>query len=415
MISKEFHASRRKKYAELLEENSVGFVFSGEEKGDRGDQSHPFTPYANFYYLTGFEEPKAVLMISKIAGKVTETLFVDHPDEMAKRWLGVFYTKESVREETGIDQVEYLESFESSIPLFKRPGVIRHVYFDITNWNGLSEQTPDQRFAAQIRQFDPTLTFHNTFLDLAHMRQVKTSEEIALHRKACEITTKGVHNILAHLHPDMYEYEIEAHFDYTLKSHNAGHAFATIAASDSNACCMHYMKNDRKMQDGDMILFDLGAEWRHYASDVSRTFPVNGHFTEQQKTLYNIVLKGLETAIAAAKPGQPKNELQEISKRVMAEELIRIGMIEKPEEIMNYYFHGSGHYIGLYTHDVGDDTAPLEKDMMFTLEPGLYFDDLHLGIRIEDTLLVTEDGCEVLSAGIPKTVEDIEAFMQRAR
>lgn len=163
-----------------------------------------------------------------------------------------------------------------------------------------------------------------------------------------------------------------------------------------------------------MILFDLGAEWGGYASDVSRTFPVNGRFTDQQKALYEVVLKGLEAAIARTKPGQPKNELQEISKEVMARELIRLGMIQKPEEIMKYYFHSSGHYIGLYTHDVGNDEAVLEKDMMFTLEPGLYFEELGIGIRIEDTILVTEDGCDVLTRGIPKTPEEIEKFMAGA-
>jgi len=209
----------------------------------------------------------------------------------------------------------------------------------------------------------------------------------------------------------MYEYEIEAHFDYTLRSMNARHAFPTIAASGINACCMHYEENNRRMQDGEMILFDLGAECGYYAADVSRTFPVNGKFTGLQRELYNIVLAGLDAAIKASRPGQPKNELQELSKSVMADELVRLGYMEKPEDISRYYFHGSGHYIGLYAHDVGDDNARLEEDMMFTLEPGLYFDDLKLGIRIEDTLLVTKNGCEVLSGKIPKTVEEIEAFM----
>jgi len=414
MISKAFHASRRALYADLLKDNSVGFVFSGKEKGHKGDIMYTFVPYANFYYLTGFTRPGAVLMVTKLAGKVTETLFIDHPDETAKRWLGVFYTKESIQEELGMENVEYLECFEESIPIFLRPGRIHHVYVDLINWEGAFSRNEAQEFAARLQAYDPTLSFHNTYHDLALIRQVKTKEEIELHRRACDITIEGVKNILTHLRPDMYEYEIEAHFDYTIRSHHAGYAFPTIAASGANACCMHYEANNRKMEDGDMILFDLGAEWGYYAADVSRTFPVNGKFTPQQKELYNVVLKGLNAALTAAKPGQPKNELQEISKRVMAEELMKLGMIKAPEEIMNYYFHGSGHYIGLYAHDVGDDNAPLEEDMMFTLEPGLYFDDLKLGIRIEDTLLVTKDGCEVLSGGIPKTVEEIEEFMAKA-
>ncbi|MCB7303735.1 aminopeptidase P family protein [Bariatricus massiliensis] len=412
MISKEFHASRRMRYAELLQDNSMGFVFSGKEKSDKGDQVYPFTPYANFYYLTGFTQHEAILMITKMGGKVSETLFIDHPDERSKRWLGIFYTAESVQEETGIENVQYLEKFEGSIPLFKGPDRIEHVYVDLASWGVPFYQSPAQEFAARIQKSYPAIHMHNTFHNLALMRQVKSAEEIALHRRACEITEEGVKNMLRHIKPDMYEYEAEAYFDFSLKMNNAKHAFDTIAASEINACSMHYSANDRKMADGDMILFDLGAEWKYYASDVSRTYPVNGHFTEQQKALYNVVLKGLDAAIEATKPGQPKNELELLSKKVMAEELMKLGMIEKPEDIMKYYFHGSGHYIGLYTHDVGDDNAVLEEDMVFTLEPGLYFDDLKIGIRIEDTLVVTKDGCEVLSGNIPKTVEDIEAFMQ---
>ncbi|MGI6070430.1 MAG: aminopeptidase P family protein [Blautia sp.] len=411
MISKEFHASRRALYSGLLEDNSMGFVFSGEVKEDRGDQMHPFTPYANFYYLTGFDQPKAVFMMVKLHGKVTETLFIDHPDAMRARWEGISYDKDSVKELTGIAQVEYLERFEEKLPLFTRKNEILHFYVDIASWERGFRQNPAQEFADRVLSCYPYLQLHNTFCDLALMRQVKEKEEIALHRKACQITTEGVKNILRHLKPEMYEYEIEAHFDYTLRSRNARHAFGTIAASGPNACVLHYMRNDRKMQEGDMILFDLGAEYGYYASDVSRTFPVNGKFTKEQAALYNVVLRGLEAAIERTKPGQPKNDLQEISKQVMAEELIKLGMIQKPEEIQKYYFHSSGHYIGLYTHDVGNDEAVLEPDMMFTLEPGLYFEELGIGIRIEDTILVTEDGCDVLTAQIPKTVEEIERFM----
>ncbi len=413
MISKEFHASRRKQYQEFLQDYSIAFVFAGEPKEDRGDQMYDFLPYANFYYLTGFDKARAVLMTVKTGGKVTETLFIDHPDEMRARWEGASYDKESVREETGLAQVEYLERFEEKIPLFGRSNMIEHLYVDIANWERGFHQNPAQAFAAKVLSCFPYLQMHNTFQKLALLRQVKTKEEIALHRRACEITTLGVKNILAHLKPGLYEYQIEAYFDFTLRYHHAAHAFDTIAASGPNACVLHYTENNRRMEEGDLILFDLGAEYGRYASDVSRTFPVSGKFTQQQKDLYNVVLKGLTAAIERAKPGQPKQELQEISKAVMAEELIKLGMIEKQEEISRYYYHGSGHYIGLYTHDVGDDNSPLEPDMMFTLEPGLYFEELGIGIRIEDTLLVTKDGCEVLTAQIPKTVEEIEAAMAK--
>lgn len=413
MISKEFHESRRIRFREYMEDNSIFFVFAGIEKEDRGDQMHHFTPYANFYYLTGFDQPNAVLMITNSDGTCQETLFIYHTDEIMARWQGVSYTKESVQEETGIEQVAYLEKFESSVQSFLRRNEVQNVYIDIANWEEGFTVNPAQQFANKLISHYPYLKVVNSFAFLASLRQVKAKEEIALHRRACDITTEGVLGILDHLKPGMREYEIEAEFDYILGRNHARHAFNTIAASAENACVLHYVKNDRMMEDGDMILFDLGAEWGYYASDVSRTFPVNGHFTQQQRELYNVVLKGLEAAIERTKPGQPKNELQEISKAVMAEELIKLGMIEKPEEISKYYFHSSGHYIGLYTHDVGDDKALLEEDMMFTLEPGLYFEELGIGIRIEDTILITKDGCEVLTEKIPKTVEEIEEYMNR--
>lgn len=412
MVSKEFHASRRKRYAELLEDDCAAFVFAGNELPDKGDELYPFTPYANFYYLTGFDQPKAVLKMTKRGGRVQEVLYIRRADERMKRWEGVCSTRESVQAETGIQRVEYLDAFREEFSLFSWPGSVKCIYVDMANWSGEDHMTQAQKFAAEIRAKYPDIPIRNTFQDLALLRQVKTYEEIALHRRACDVTADGVKCMLAHLRPGMYEYQAEAYFDFVLKSANARHAFATIAASGANACVMHYSANDRRIRDGEMILFDLGAECGYYAADVSRTFPVSGRFTDQQKALYNVVLKGLEAAIAAARPGQPKNELAGISREVMARELVRIGMIERPEEIAKYYFHGSGHYIGLYTHDVGDDNAPLEENMMFTLEPGLYFDELQLGIRIEDTLLVTRDGCEVLTASIPKTVEEIEAFMQ---
>lgn len=410
MITREFHKKNRDRLWAIMKDNSMAFLFSGREKEDRGDQMHLFTPYADFYYMTGFTQPEAVLMMTSVRGVRKETLYIHHTDEVMARWQGISYTKEQVAQDTGIDDVKYLESFEGDLPVLGRRNEILHFYVDIANWEGLMANEA-QEFAHKISRNYPYLQVHNLAGDIAQMRQVKTEEEIALHRKACDITIAGVENILRNLKAEMYEYEIEAEFDYILGKNHARHAFSTIAASGSNACVLHYVKNDRMMKDGDMILFDLGAQWGYYASDVSRTYPVNGTFTAQQKALYNVVLKGLEAAIAATRPGQPKNELQNISKRVMAEELIKLGMIENPQEISRYYCHSSGHFIGLYTHDVGDDNAVLEPNMMFTLEPGLYFDELGLGIRIEDTILITENGCEVLTESIPKAVEDIEAFM----
>ncbi len=415
MISVDFHRNNRERLLQFMEDQAMAFIFSGAEKEDRGDQMYPFTPYADFYYLTGFDQPKAVLMLTKIHGVTNETLFIQHTDEKMARWMGVSYTAESVRSETGIAHVAYLERFSAFLPLFGRKNEVRHFYIDIANWEEDFTQNPAQRFAHQVCTNYPYLKVHNLADVIALMRQVKSNEEIAKHRRACEITTAGVRQVLQTIRPGKREFEMEAEFAYALRKQHAREAFPTIAASGANACVMHYTRNDRELQDGDLILFDLGAEWDYYASDVSRTFPVNGIFTPKQRDLYQVVLKGLEEAIAHTRPGQPKNELQNISKAVMAEELMKLGMIAQPEEISRYYFHSSGHYIGLYTHDVGDENAILEENMMFTLEPGLYFEELGIGIRIEDTILINRDGCEVLTAQIPRSIEEIEAYMAQYR
>ncbi len=382
MVSKEFHQNRREALIGIMETNTAEFYYAGEEKQQNGDQNYPFCPEADFYYLTGFEVAKAVLLAIKRPRKAEFILFVNPTTPKQARWLGVSYTKESVSGMTGIEDVRYLEELDSVVE--------------------------------RIKKRSPKLVFKEKHSDLKLLRQVKTKEEIALHRVAAEITTEGVNSILENMQPGMYEYQIEAYFDFALQMRHAAHAFGTIAATGPNANIMHYWHNNTQTKDGEMMLFDLGAEWGHYACDVSRTYPVNGKFTDQQKQLYTVVLDGLKAAEAAAKPGYPKDQLQLLSKQVMAKELVELGFIKEESEIDKYYMHGSGHYIGLFVHDVGNDSAPLEPDMMFTLEPGLYFDELGLGIRIEDTLLVTEDGVEIFSANIPKEIDEIEAVMAKA-
>ena len=377
MISKEFHKGRRLAYGQLLKNNTIEIIGSGALKQEAGDQNYPFVPDLDFYYLTGLELPDAYLAAVKKNGVCDFTLFIKRTDKRSARWTGEDYNITSIRKLTGIKNIRYNDTVDD--------------------------------FIAENRK---GLTLRKNHTDLSVLRYIKKEEEIECHRKAAQITKEGVDNILKNLRPGMYEYQIEAYFDFVLKSQNAGHAFSTIAASGKNACVLHYDKKDSLIKRGDMILFDLGASWNHYCCDLSRTFPANGKFTKRQRQLYNIVLDGLKAAEEAAVPGVCKNDLQYISKDVMTKELMDTGFIKKAKDIDKYYCHGSGHYIGLFTHDVGDNNAPLTENMMFTLEPGLYFDELDLGIRIEDTLLVTKDGVDVLTESIPKEPEDIEKAMK---
>ncbi len=214
--------------------------------------------------------------------------------------------------------------------------------------------------------------------------------------------------------PGMMEYEIEANFDYVLKCNGVtDYAFHTIAASGVNATVLHYSQNNTKTQEGDLILFDLGAQWNYYNADITRTFPLNGKFTERQKEIYNIVLKAMEDTMAVIRPGVPFSKLNETTRASLAEGLKGIGLIKEDSELSRYYFHGVSHYLGLDTHDVGSGEMELKPGMVLTVEPGLYIEEEKIGIRIEDDVLVTDSGYENLSKDIIKTIEDIEAFMNR--
>ena len=233
-------------------------------------------------------------------------------------------------------------------------------------------------------------------------------------REAIDITDKGIKSLMKNSKAGMKEYELEAYFDFTLKSNGAkDYAFHTIAASGKNATILHYDENDSELEDGKLVLFDLGAQYKYYNADISRTFPINGKFTERQKQVYNVVLRAQEAVTAIARPGILFSVLNDTAKEVLAEGCIELGLIKEASELAKYYFHGVSHYLGLDTHDVGNRDIELKPGMVFTNEPGLYIEEESMGIRIEDNILITEGGCENLSKQIIKTVEEIEEFMGR--
>lgn len=413
MLDIQFHISRREKLLEFLKDGQAGIFFAGSTKMMAGDEEYPFSVNRNFFYLTGCEEPDTVYLAYRQKGAGKEVLFIRRPDPRLERYEGPRPGKAEAGQKYGIAEVCFLDELSGRLAELISCGGVGTLLFDQEEgpWQDMAE--PVRQTADRLKKDWPRLAVENAAPWFARMRRVKQPEEIAAHRIACRTTVEAVRYMMAHTRPEMTEGQMEAYFDFIVKSRGCGHAFATVAATGKNACILHYSANRDKIKKGDLVLVDLGASWEYYCADVSRTFPANGKFTPRQKLLYEIVLAGLTAALEAAKPGQRKDELQLISKRVMADELVKAGILSAPEEIDKYYLYGSGHFIGLYTHDVGEDPENLlQKDMMFTLEPGLYFPEEGIGIRIEDTLLVTEDGCEVLTAGIPKTVEEIEAFMQ---
>lgn len=415
MLTKAFHQSRREAFADLLPDRSIGLLYSGDEKTECGDQNYPFSPDRNFYYLTGYAKPRCYYVGWKVQNQYRDILFIEQPNARQQLYHGKMSDTDGLKEQLGFSDVRYTNTMQDFFSRLFFNEEYQTLYLGAIPYQMQMPQDAGALFVESLRKAYPFLAVRSAYYQLGVLRSHKQKEEIEAHRKACLVTEQGVKNMLRHIRPGITEGQLEAYFDFSLKQNACGHAFETIAASGPNSCVLHYSDNDRMMKDGDVILFDLGASSSYYCADVSRTYPVNGTFTERQKLLYEVVLKGLDRALELTKPGQAKHLLQQESKRVMAEELQKLGIIESPEDIDRYYCHGSGHFIGLYTHDVGDDAAVLEEDMVFTLEPGLYFPEEEIGIRIEDTLVVTASGYELLSGGIPKTVEEIEAFIKHER
>lgn len=413
-MDKQFFIKNRKKIAKDLEDNSILLVFAGTAPYKSADELYPFTPNRNFYYLTGIDREKIVLLINKIDGNISEKIFVERPDPVMARWIGARMSSEEAKQVSGVENVDYLDKFEETIGSILGRNKIDNIYLDLERQEMGSSITEAQRFAKIINERYPYIEIKNAYYEIGQLRTIKSDEEIELIKKAIDITYEGIKKMLDNMKPGMMEYEIEAYFEFVLKKNGINErAFQTILASGENATVLHYSENNCKACDGDLILFDLGAQYKYYNADISRTFPVNGKFTERQKQVYNVVLKALNAVEEAAKPGVPYKELNEITKKILTEGCKQLGLIKEDKEITKYYFHGVSHYLGLDGHDIGIYETELKPGMVITNEPGLYIEEEGIGIRIEDDLLITEDGCVNLSKDIIKTVEEIEAYMSR--
>lgn len=413
-MDKEFFMKNRKELGKALEDNSILLLFAGTAPYKSADEQYQFAPNRNFYYLTGIDREKIILLISKIDGDISEKIFVERPDPVMARWIGARMTAEEAKEVSGVENIDYLDKFEETIGSILERNRIEKLYLDLERQEIRAAITDPQYFAKMINERYPYIEIKNAYYDIAKLRVIKSDEEIQLMKKAIEITQEGIENMIDNIKPGMMEYEIEAYFDFTLKKNGIYEkAFKTIAASGKNATILHYVENNCRAEDGDLILFDLGAQYKYYNADISRTFPVNGKFTERQKQIYNVVLKAKEAVEEAARPGLPYKELNEIAKKVLTEGCKELGLIRDDKELVKYYFHSVSHYLGLDAHDIGIYNTVLKPGMVITNEPGLYIEEEGIGIRIEDDLLITEDGCENLSKDILKTVEEIEDYMNR--
>ena len=412
MTNNQVYIERRRKIHSLMPTYSILVMFSGTAPQKSADEAYLYTVQKNFYYLTGLDREQFVYLAVKKADQVEEMVFIKRPDPTKEKWTGFRMREEEVREVSGIEKVLYEEDFSAFWNRLMVPGNFSEVYLDLEAREMQGALSPAQHFAGQLRTYHPYLMIRNVYPVIAEMRRFKSEEEVEAIRKAIAITSDGLKSLWKNARPGMKEHQLEAYFNFDLKMAGVKEfAFPSIVASGPNGTILHYVENDREVQDGDMVLLDLGAQYGYYSADISRTFPANGKFSARQKELYEIVLKAQAAVIEAIKPGFPMKELNEITKKVLTEELKRIGLIQEASELSNYYYHGVSHYLGLDTHDVGVYDGELQPGMVITVEPGLYVAQEQIGIRIEDDVLVTKDGAEVLSSAIPKQVADIEAIM----
>ncbi|KEH98446.1 aminopeptidase P family protein [Clostridium botulinum] len=411
-MNKKFFMQNRKMVSEKIQENSMLVMFAGRAPYKSADETYPFTPNRNFYYLTGIDRENIILIITKRNGNVNEILLVEEEDPIMAKWVGEKMKIHEAIDISGVTNIDYTKNFKEFIgELISRYGYDT-LYLDLERQEWGIADTNSQTFAKEVKKIYPYFHIKNIYNEISELRTVKRKKEVDKIRKAIEITKCGIEAMMKNARPGMMEYEIEAYFDYVLTSKGVkDKAFKTIAASGKNATVLHYSSNNCKCEKDDLIMFDLGAQFEYYNGDITRTFPVSGKFTERQKQIYNVVLRANEKIIKEAKPGVSYLKLNDIAKKVLAEGCMELGLISEYSEISKYYFHSISHNLGLDTHDVGDRDAILKPGMVITDEPGLYIPEEGIGIRIEDDLLITEEGCENLSKDIIKTIDEIEEFM----
>ena len=408
---------RRQEVLEKMEANSILILYSGIEGHVSADEYAPFEANRNFFYLTGLRRDKMALVLDKAAEKPAVRLFIEEADPTMERWYGRKVTVEEAKEITGIEDVSFIDDLESRIDFIMTREDVDAIYFD--TYRHQLEDMEDYNLvkANEFARKYPGTRIKNCYPIIAEMRMQKDADEVNLIRDAIKLTDEGLQCVMRNLKPEMKEYQAQADFEYSIKRNGADSvSFPTIAGSGINGTMLHYETNQDTCKDGTLLLLDLGAKYKGYCADITRTYPVNGTFTERQREVYNIVLAANRKIAEVAKPGMTTVELNNVCKKVLAEGCIRLGLIEKEEEIGKYYMHGVSHHLGIDVHDVTvDSNRRLRPGAVISDEPGLYIDEWEIGIRIEDDLLITEDGCECLSEGIIRTADEIEAFMREHR
>ena len=434
-----FHKSRRNELLEKLDKHSLALIFGATFKHKSYDYDFPLKQNRNFFYLTGFEEPNAALLLApeelkvyegKKFKRVNEILFVQEKDKSREVWTGKRLGFENVKKELGIEHgivnTELLNFLTTSLT-----PQINKLYINIPELYALTGEMKKimAGFYESLFTIVPNVQLIDINYTIGKMRYVKTDYEILRMKQSADICVNAFEDAITQIKEGLHEYQVQSILEYNYKSYGASDtAFNTIVASGNNACTLHYESNRDTLNNGDLVLIDSGCEFRGYNSDITRTVPVNGKFSAEQKAIYELVLKVQKDIIKKIKPGVKLSYLKSHTREELAKGLIELKIINKKEEVLKYYMHGVGHHLGLDTHDAVKfgydedfDYDILKEGNIITVEPGLYISEdsdapqlfKGIGVRIEDDVLVTKAGNEVLTSALAKETEEIEDLMSR--
>lgn len=409
-----YQGNRERLYA-MMQPGSLLMLFSGDEIRKTNDEYYPFFADRSFVYFTGLKCRQAVLLALKDAeGSVAERLYLLPPDAIAERWTGTRIKPQEAESVSGVKDVRFVGALETDFSALANSGNYEAVYLDLYRISPADIDRPAHGWRNVIQREYPFLRLENANILIRRLRLIKQPCEIEALREAEKITKAGILAMMHASRPGKYEYQYKADFDHALAQFGPnGPGFPSIISAGKNNFCIHYYSYTGQAQDGDMILNDVGAQYDNMITDVSRGWPCNGRFSPRQRLLYECVLATSDYMFSIIRPGMPMEEVDATIRRYNAERLVEAGVLRSMDEIGKLMWHGGSHHIGYDVHDVVERPAVLAPNMVFCVDVGVYHEEWGIGFRLEDNCLVTETGCENLSAGIPRTIADIEAEIRR--
>ena len=422
-IDSNLFIENRKRFAARLKPNSLALFVSNDIMPTNADGSMGFVQNSDLFYLTGVDQEQTILLIypDAINGTQKEILFVRETSETIAIWEGAKLNKTQATQTSGIKNVQWFHHFDQVLQsiIFQAENIYLNSNEHTRRY--IDVETAEMRFNKALKAKYPLHKVERSAPIMHSLRAIKSSYEVALIQHACNITEKGFRRLLKFVKPGVMEYEIEAELIHEfIRNRSRGWAYGPIIASGASACVLHYVENNKECKDGDIILLDVAAEYGNYASDLSRSIPVNGRFTKRQKDVYNAVLRIMKAATAMLTVGNLIPEYHKAVGLLMEKEMVDLGLLTM-DQIKNqnpdmpaykkYFMHGTSHFLGLDVHDIGDFNRKLEHGMVFTCEPGIYIPEENLGIRLENNILVTKDGPNDLMKNIPLEADEIEELM----